>query len=167
MSSLLEHLPNLTEHKGLLARLLALVLLVFAVSYATSHLFLAYSERQEKLDQIAMMKDYLGKWKEKRASADDALLRPVAQDRVDTVQTGIIFHVQSLKLSMEGLKEVAGKKETNGKSYELEFSGPYPETVQCLEGFRSKDALIGIQGVSMSMREGKIHTRMTYKIYTK
>ena len=167
MNNIRENLPDLREHKGLVVRLIILAVLVFLVVYSSSKMLLVYNERQETLSQISMMEDYLGKWNIKSAQLSEAAYRPVSKEKLDRTQTNIILGLQSLNLELAGLQEMTGKKEDNGRSFELEFSGAYNDTMQYLNNFRDNGALTSIKNLSMNMRDGKIITKLTYKIYTK
>lgn len=163
----MEYLPNLLEHKDLLVCFAVLLVLIFVTLFATSHLLIATNERQTKEQQIVTMTNYLNQWKEKSARINSATMRPVDASQLDSVQTAVLFNIQSNQLSLSTLREETGKNTQNGKSYEMEFEGAYPQVIQCLEHFQAKDALISIESLSMSQRQGKIQTKMTYKVYTK
>lgn len=162
-----EYLPNLLEHKDLLACFGILIVLAFATSFTTSHLILATNESQQIEEQRATMTSYLNTWKQKSEHINNATMRPVKAVQLDDVQMAVLLNIQSHQLNLTSLKEAGDKSEKDGRSFDIEFSGDYPQTIDCIEHFNVKDALIGIKDLSMEMQNGKMRTRVTYKIYTK
>lgn len=167
LMELTEYLPNLLEHKDLLVSFAILIVLAFATSFTTSHLLLATHERQQTEDQMATMTSYLNTWRQKSEHINSATMRPIKTDQLDEVQMAILLNVQSHQLNLSSLKETGDKTEKDGKSYEMEFMGEYPQVIDCIEHFNVKDALIGIKELAMEMQGGKMRVRMMYKIYTK
>jgi len=167
LMELAEYLPNLLEHKDLLVCFGILIVLAFTTSFTTSHLLLATHERQQTEEQIATMTSYLNTWKQKSERINHASMRPVKSDQIDDVQMAILLNVQSHQLNLTSMKESGDKNEKDGKSFDMEFTGDYPQTIDCLEHFNVKDALIGIKDLAMEMQDDKMRVRLTYKIYTK
>lgn len=164
---LAEYLPNLLEHKDLLACFGILIVLAFATSFTTSHLLLATHESQQTEEQIATMTSYLNTWRQKSERINHATMRPVKSDQIDEVQMAVLMNIQSHKLNLTSMKESGDKNEKDGKSFDMEFIGDYPQVIDCLEHFNVKDALIGIKDLGMEMQDEKMRVRLTYKIYTK
>lgn len=167
MNEILAYIPNIKEHKGLLINIVVFVLLSFLVSYSTSHLLISYSDLKETEEKIETMERFVADYKQKTEKAKEFPFRPVAADKIDDVQTKIIFSVQALQLQLNSLKELPAKKEQFGKAYEIELVGSYDTTLKCLQKFGSSDALVGYKKLNMQSKDGKIHTKLVYKIYTK
>lgn len=169
MNEILAYIPNfnLKEHKGLIINVAVFAFLSFIVFYTTSHLLISYAELRETEEKMATMERYVLDYRQKVDKIREFPFRPVDANKIDEVQTKIIFSVQALKLQLNSLKELPNKKEQHGRAYELEIAGPYKETVDCLQNFGSKDALVSFRKLNMQAKEGKIHTKLVYKIYTK
>ncbi len=167
MNDLLAYIPNLKEHKRLLINVVVFILISFLVSYTTSHLLISYADLKETEEKMETMERFVTEYKQKTEKAKEFPFRPVASDNVDDVQTKIIFSVQALNLQLSSLKELPAKKEQHGRAYEIEFVGGYNETMKCLQKFGSNDALVGYRKLNMQSKDGKIHTKLVYKIYTK
>ena len=167
LTGITEYLPNLLEHRDVLICFGVLIVLIFITSFTTSHLIIAANEQKQTEEQIATMTSYLDQWKQKSERINGATMRPVKAEQIDDVQMAVLLNVQSHQLNLASMKETGDKTEKDGKSYEMEFMGEYPQVIDCLEHFSAKDALIGIKSLSMAMKDGKIDVRLTYKIYTK
>lgn len=168
-NDILAYIPNfnLKEQKGLIINVAVFIFLSFIVFYTTSHLLISYAEVKETEEKMATMERYVLDYRQKVDKIREFPFRPIDANKIDETQTKIIFSVQALKLQLDSLKELPNKKEQHGRAFEIEFAGPYKETLDCLQSFGSKDALIGLKKLNMQSKEGKIHTKLVYKIYTK
>lgn len=170
MNEILSYIPNianLKDQKSLIINIVVLIALSFVVSYTTSHLLISYADLKETEEKIATMEKYVADYRNKREKVRDIPFRPVVASKIDDVQTKIIFSVQALNLHLNSLKELPAKKEQRGKAYELEFVGEYKETLDCLQNFGSKEALVSFRKLTMQAKDGLIHTKLVYKIYAK
>jgi len=163
----MEYLPNLVRQKKIIAHIFMLIVLIFTVSFATSHLLIAYHDKQKTESEIANMQSFLKEWKEKSNVINTASMRPVDPKQLDMVQTEILFNIQTNHLNLVSLKDAQKTNQINGHVFAVEFTGPYDNAIQCLQNFRAKDALIGIQHLNLEMQNGMMHVKMSYKIYTK
>lgn len=153
--------------KRLILYIVILLILTFAISLLSSHLIISYHEKAEKEQQIAMMQSVLKDWQEKNDELNASSMRPIDPKQLDQVQTDIIFGIQAYNLNLVSMKDEQKSKEQNGHIYTAEFSGTYENTMRCLQNFRARDALIGIESLKLSEKGGLLVTKLTYKIYTK
>lgn len=145
----------------------ALLFLVFIFSTLTTNLMTSYHDKMETEEKIATMQAFIEEWTEKNEKLNRSSMRPVEAKQLDMVQTDVIFKLQAFNLNIISLKEKSETKTENGKLYVVEFEGPYDKTIQFLKDFKVRDALIGIQHLSMEPKNGLIKSKVTYKIYTK
>lgn len=167
MNELSEYLPNLVEHKKLLINLTVTIILSFFVFYSTSYLLISYAELTKTEEKMATMESYVKEYRQKNDKIKNFSYHPVEEKSVDDIQTKIIFSIQSLQLHLNNLKELSSKKELHGKVFEMEMIGPYKTTIDCLQNFGTKDALVSFRKLNLQMKDGMIHTKLVYKIYTK
>lgn len=155
------------ERKRLFFSVSLVVVLSIALFFSGTRLTLAFSERQKTEARAREMERYVEEYKGLLDKANASELHPVAEGEVDRIQTAILLHFQKYKLNLESLKEVQDKKTQHGHVYQAAITGTYESTVDCLRTFFVRSALIGIRELSMQMRNGELHTTLTYKIYTK
>jgi len=161
-----QYLPNFWKEKDMIFYIVGLLLLVFIVSFGTSKLIMSYQVAQETEQQITVMQNFLKEWTEKTTLLNNAEYRPVKAAQVDNVQTNLLLALQANQLDLIEFKAVtSSKKEENSRSFEIEFAGPYENTIHFLENFHAKDALLSIHNLKLEPNKGKIKTTMQYKIY--
>lgn len=93
-------------------------------------------------------------------------MRPVEVNMVDRVQTDIIFRLQVFNVNLISVKELK-QQEQNGRVYAIEFSGTYENVMKFIHSIQGTDALIGIKHLVLSAKDGGIHAKLTYKMYTR
>lgn len=167
VSNLAGYLPNPFEHKEIFVYLFLLLFFVFSSSFATSRLISTIQTQKQMEEQRAEMQSYIAQWKQKSERVNKAAMRPVKPEQLDNVQMAILLNFQSHQINLSSLKEKMDKNEKNGKLYEIELNGEYPQIIDCIQHFNVKDALIGTKQFSMEMKDNKMRVHMTYKIYTK
>lgn len=165
----LDFLPDFTT-SGLskaIALLTGIIVIVFITSMLTTSLLRSYNQKIETEKKIAEMEQFLDDWHKTNDELNSSSMRPIKKEQADMVQTNIIFKLQALQLNLVSLKEAQQTKETNGRSYILEFDGAYEQTMQFINELQSSDALIGISHLSLTAQKGMIKAKVNYKIYTK
>lgn len=167
MNKLEAIFPALQERKKLFLSSIAVGALSILLFLCGTRLTFALSERQKEENRVREMERYVQEYKELQDKANTFDLRPVPESEVDRIQTAILLHFQKYKLNLESLKELQDKNIRHGHVYQASVIGAYESTVDCLRNFYVRSALIGFRGMSMQMRNGSLHTTLTYKIYTK
>lgn len=157
----------LQERKRMFFSVVAVGVLSVVLFFFGTRLTLAYSERQKEEKRIQEMERFVREYQGLQEKLNSSELRPVAEAEVDRIQTAILLHFKKYALNLESLKEVQNKSNRHGHVYQVAISGSYESTVDCLRTFFVRSALIGFREMSMQMRNGSLHTTLTYKIYTK
>lgn len=142
------------------------IVCIFVTSVLTTTLSTAYYNKLETEKKITEMQSFLDDWHRKNNELNNYTMRPVEPVQVDKVQTDIIFRLQAYGLNLITMKELK-QQEKNGRIYTVEFSGPYESVMKCLQSFQESGALVGIKHLLITAKDGNIHTKVTYKIYTK
>lgn len=146
---------------------LTVILAVLAVSLG-SKAILSYREAQDVKAQTQEMEDTLKDWKAKSTAIDHEKYRPVKGEQVDTVNSDILFKLQSNNLKITDYKAaVSTGKNTNAKTFELSFDGQYGDAIRFLSDFHSRDALMNLTMLKLNPAKGLIHGQVRYRIYTK
>lgn len=123
--------------------------------------------------QMSDMKSALKDWETKSTFLNQQQFRPVPADKVDSVQSDIMLAMQNYQLKLNDYKVIAAQaksKDKEGdtfKAFEIGFAGSYENTVNFIENFRARDALIRIVELEMSPQSGMITTKLVYRVYTK
>jgi hypothetical protein len=163
-----QSLSGFLKEKDLWLHGILLLFLVFSTSLGTSRLILSYQHAQEVQQQIMDMQNFLTEWTKKTTLLNQAPYRPVKIEQMDSVQADLLLSLQANQLDLVGFRAIAGtKKDTNSKAFEMTFVGSYESTMQFLQNFHAKDALLSIYNLKMNMEKGKIKTVLQYKIYIK
>ena len=167
MNKLKAILPALQERKRMFFLFVAVGVLLVVLFLCGTRLTLAYSERQKEERRIQEMERFVREYQGLQEKINASELYPVADADVERIQTVILLHFKKYALNLESLKEIQNKNNRHGHVYQIAISGSYESTVDCLRTFFVRSALIGFREMSMQMRNGSLHTTLTYKIYTK
>lgn len=147
--------------------ILTVLLFVAALSLGSKAAF-SYRAAQDIRQQTQDMQNTITEWKKQSEFINHEKYRPVKLEQVDTVNSDILFKMQSNKLSITDYKAVSNTgKDTSSRTFELTFSGEYKDAVQFLSDFHSRDALINLISMKISPQNGKIRGTIRYRIYTK
>ena len=167
MNKLKDIIPALQERKKMFLSVVAVGGLSVVLFLGGTRLTLTYSERQKAESRIQAMERYVREYQAVQDKINSAELHPVSESEVERIQTAILLHFKKYALNLESLKEVQNENSRHGHVYQVSISGSYESTVDCLRTFFVRSSLIGFRAMSMQMRNGSLHTTLTYKIYTK
>lgn len=160
-----ECLIHITKQKKLFVIFTLALLLVFIMFLLGTKLTLAYHEKLKTEQTIQDMYSFLQDWEVKNDKLKNYPSRPIAWSEVDTIQTNLMFQIQKRKLDLKSMKDTQ-KKETDGRIFEVEFSGDFMTTLNFVNYLQNNDVLIAIKGFHTEKRENQLNTRIKYKIYT-
>ena len=130
-----------------------------------TRLTLAYKEKLETEKQIQTIQEFIREYNNKNSKLNSFPSKPVPMDQVDSIQTGLIFQIQKMKLELKGMKDTQ-KKDTDGRVFEVEFLGTYPATLNFLNYLQNNEVLIAIKSINMQKKGQVLDTKVMYKIYT-
>lgn len=162
-----QFFKNLFHYKSLIVSLCILLMFVVCVAFESSLLVVAYSEKQQAEQEIQQMQSWLSTYREKSEKVRKSPFRAVPANKLDATQSEILFHLQSYRLNLISLRDQQNKNEQHGHVYEIEFDGPYQDTMQFLSNFRIKNTMIGFEYLKIDQNHGVIHTKLRYKIYVR
>ena len=162
-----QFLRSLLHYKSFALSILIFTVLLVGVIFESSLLAVAYSEKQQTEQEIQQMQSYLTIYREKSEKVRQSPFRAVLASKLDAVQSELLFHMQSYRLNLISLRDQQNKNEQNGHVYEIEFDGPYQDTMQFLSNFRIKNTMVGFEHLKLDQSRGVIHTKLRYKIYVR
>jgi len=162
-----KYLPLLLHSKDAIGYIIISVILILGIILTTSSLLLSYQTASSTEAQVMSMESYLKDWTEKTAVLNQSQMRPVKETQVDDVQTNILINLQVYRLNLTKFNTLANNKNEKNRSFELEFEGSYEATIQFLQNFHAKDALLSITNLTMEPVKQNIKTTMQYKVYVK
>lgn len=160
---------SLKGSKSTAVLLAVTVVLGISLVGLSSKTYFSYQEAESIKAERAKMERTIKDFQRQAELISEQQYRPVDEDQVPMVQSDILLAAQNYHLKLNNLALVSdkGKDKGNQKTFTLEFSGSYNDTINFLHTFGSKDALVNILTLTMTPQKGTITTSLKYRIYTK
>lgn len=160
-------MPFFRTHRQLLVNTGGIVVLVLIIFVLTTNLGLAMKERSDAEAQIASMESFVEGYK-RQVQDIKAFPKSVSDAKdVDRMQSTVMMEIQSSNLDLISMKEELQNSGEHGRAFTANFQGSYEDTMSFLVHLHESDKLIGVKYLKMDMREGRMDTVLTYKIYSK
>ncbi|WP_196606573.1 hypothetical protein [Pectinatus frisingensis] len=161
-----RYIPFFTKSKDMLIYGIVSVLLLVITAMITGKLIASYQTAVDTKQQISVMNTFLTEWSNKTNFLNNELYRPIKSNFADNVQSVLLSNLKNNNLELAGFKSMPqNDKKSKNRSYELTFEGAYTDTLNYLNDFHAKDALINIQSLKMQQTKGKIVTTIQYRVY--
>lgn len=161
-----RYLPFFTKSKDMLIYGIVSVLLLVITTMVTGKLIASYQTATDTKQQIGVMHTFLQEWSNKTNFLNNEAYRPIKIDFADNAQAVLLSNLKNNNLELAGFKSIPqNDKKSKNKNYELTFEGDYTDTINYLNDFHAKDALINIQSLKMQQTKGKIVTTIQYRVY--
>lgn len=164
-----NYAKKILANRGVIAYFIALATLFFTLFIALDFVLEAHTHAEATERKIQMMRQATEAYDQKKALLDMAPAKPVTSDKLDGVQTHILFQLQRHHLSLSNMNTVsANEKKEKNQTFEMNVSGSYENTMAFLSSFR-KDAkgLISTLSVSLHPEKDALRTTIKYKIYVR
>lgn len=160
---------SLKDSKSTAALLAVTVILGISLLGLTYKTYFSYQEAENVRSEQVKMERTIKDFQRQAELIDEQKYRPITEEQVPMVQSDIFLAAQTYNLTLTNLSLVSdkGKDKGNQKTFSLEFSGTYNDTVNFLTTFGSKDALVNILTLTLTPKKGVIDTSLKYRIYTK
>lgn len=142
------------------------MILIFAIFIASGQVVLGYTHAKDIQEQTANMQVSLKEWNTKADFINQQPYRPIHAAQLENVQADVMFALQNHKLELVEFKSINGTNPTQ-HVFELGFKGSYESTVNYLNSFHSRDALMSIIHMRMNQENGDITTVVRYIVYVK
>lgn len=167
MKSKQLNLDLIKSNKKVMISLVITISLALIVFLVGGRAVMAYNEAEVIKAEIAKKEADIKGWNEELAFLSKQKYRPISVKDIDVAQSALIMQVKGLNLNMLGLKAVNGNIKS-GKTYELQMTGDYDNTIKFLKDFSIKDILVNIINIKMEATQGgKLKTTVKYVIYIK
>lgn len=164
-----NYMQKILANRGVIAYFIALTMLCVALLVAFDFALEAHANAETTERKIQMMRQATEAYDKKKALLDMAPAKPVTSDKLDEVQTNILFQLQRNHLNLSNMNFVTSndQKEKN-QTFEMNISGSYDNTMAFLSSFK-KDAkgLISILSVFFHPEKDELRTTIKYKIYVR
>jgi len=173
MSKLTEILssPVVRNSRGMMAAVVLSGVCIFGVVSMTSQVYLAYDHQQEIDAKTAEMQQTIKDLSTMADEINKSEYRPVKASQVPGIQSDLLLSMQGRQLQLVSLRAVdnSSNAKSKHKTFELQFSGPYEQSIGFLQNFHSKDALLNVLKLNMAPEGGKgtIKSTVLYRIYVK
>lgn len=164
-----NYLQKIFANRGVIAYFIALTVLFIALLVSFDFALEAHAHAEETERKMQMMTQATEAYDKKKALLDMAPAKPVPSDKLDDVQTHILFHLQRHHLSLRDMNAVAlNEQKEKNQTFEMNVFGSYDNTMAFLAAFR-KDAkgLISILSVLFHPEKDELRTTIKYKVYVR
>lgn len=164
-----NYAKKILANRGVIAYFIALAALFFGLLIALDFALEAYTHAEATERKIQMMQQTTEIYDQKKVLLDMAPTKPVTSDKLDDVQTHILFQLQRHHLSLSNMNAVsANEKKEKNQTFEMNVAGSYENTMAFLSSFR-KDAkgLISILSVIFHPEKDALRTTIKYKVYVR
>ncbi len=164
-----NYVQKILANRGVIAYFIALGVLFIALLIAFDFTLEAHANAEMIERKIQMMRQATEVYDQKKVLLDMTPVKPVTSDKLDDVQTNILFQLQRYNLSLNNMNSVVSneQKEKN-QTFEMNIFGSYDNTMAFLASFK-KDAkgLISILSVFFHPEKDELRTTIKYKIYVR
>ena len=164
-----NYLEKILANKSVLAYLVCLGVMFVALIFGLDFFLEAQAHAEATQQKIKTMQQATEAYDQKKAILDKIPAKPVTNDKIDEVQTGILLQLQKHNLSLENMNSVSNtdSKEKN-QVFEMDISGSYDNTMSFMSSFRNETkALISVLSVHFVPEKEKLKSTIKYKVYVR
>ncbi len=164
-----NYVQKVLENRSVLAYFVAIGVLFVVLIIALDFTLEAHANAVATEQKIEQMKKATEAYDQKKSILDHAPAKPITNDKIDEVQTGVLLQLQRHNLSLNNMNSINPKeKKERNQIFEIMISGSYDNTMAFMSSFR-KDAraLISILSVFFQPEGNELKTTIKYKIYVR
>lgn len=164
-----NYIQKIFANRSVLAYCVCLVVMFLALLIGFDFLLEAQTHAEATEKKIETMRKATETFDQKKVLLDKAVAKPITNDKIDEVQTGILLMLQRHNLSLDNMNSISnGEQKEKNLVFEIAISGTYDDTVAFLSSFRKEaKALISILAVHFNPDKSIIRTTIKYKVYVR
>lgn len=157
------------QNRSMILVLSFTAVLCLAAFLMTGKTISSYRNYHEVKAQTVDMRKTIAEWNKQNDYITHQPYRPVPAKQVDAVNSDLLAKLQEHHLQLTNYQMLAnsGKKAVPYRTYNIKFTGNYPDVIDFLTDFHTKDALVSLLRLNLSEKGNLIQADVFYRIYVK